>query len=109
MHRVLKPDGRALLVLEDMEPSWSDILRLAVQEANAALGRPPEAPLYWHQPDLETTKASAIHKILGRKWPLQDDHLRIQCRELESWLAGKFRIVRRDWVGGFLSYELRSM
>jgi hypothetical protein len=45
---------------------------------------------------------------MGREWPLQDDHLRIRCRDLEGWLAGSFRIARRDWIDGFLSYELRS-
>ena len=106
IHRVLKPGGKVLLVLEDMEPSWPDILRLALQEVNEARGRPPRAPLYWHQENLETAKTGAIHKLLGRKWPLQDDHLPISRRDLESWIDGKFRIVRRDWIGGFLSYEL---
>lgn len=109
IHRVLKRGGKTLLVLEDMEPNWRDICRLAVQEAKQALGRPPQSLLNWHQEDLETVKATVIHKLKGRDWPLQDDHLRIGCQDLEDWTDGNFRIIRRDWIGGFLTYELLSI
>lgn len=109
MHRVLRKRSKLLLVLEDMEPNWRDVLRLAVQDATMALGRLPEEPLHWHQEDLKTAMQSATRKLSGLKWPLQDDHLRIHSIDLERWVAGKFRIVRRQWVGGFLTLELMSI
>jgi SAM-dependent methyltransferase len=106
IHRVLKPGGRALFALEDMEPTWSDVARLAMQEAMTQLGRPVRQPLDWKQDGIETATVTARYKLSGRPWPLQDDHARITCRDLHRWIKGRFRTDRRDWVGGFLSYEL---
>jgi SAM-dependent methyltransferase len=117
MYRVLKPHGKALLVLEDMEPCWIDVARLSYQELKNRLGRHVDNPIDWHQDTIPTiwptiggdvirSKATICYKLSGKAWPLQIDHLRIKDRDLRYWLHGRFRTVNRDWLGGYLSYEL---
>ncbi|ACA20688.1 Methyltransferase type 11 [Methylobacterium sp. 4-46] len=103
IHRILKPCGRALLVLEDMEPAWIDILQLVRQALMRKLGRPVRNPLNWG-----SAKDVIWRKLSGQPWPLQSDHQRIVERELVHWLHGQFRVVNRSWIGGFLSYELEA-
>jgi SAM-dependent methyltransferase len=105
-HRVLKPSGRAFLVLEDMEPSWSDISRLCVQKLSERLGRSVRQPMHWHHWH-QGAKRAILHKILRRPWPIQRDHLRIREYDLRIQLRDLFRVVTRRWTGGFLSYELK--
>jgi ubiquinone/menaquinone biosynthesis C-methylase UbiE len=106
MHRVLKPHGLALIVLEDMEPSWADTAHRAVQSIIARFSeRPPR--LNWHQPDISTTLATIRNKLSGQAWPLQSDHLRIRERDLRRWFKGRFKMTHRTWDGGYMSYQLR--
>lgn len=89
--RVLRPGGRLLLVLEDMEPSWSDLRH----------GRfPPGAP---HARLATLRKAWAT--VAG--WPLQADHMRIREGDLRRWLAPCFEDVEREWIGVYLVYAAR--
>ncbi len=88
--RALRPGGRLLLVLEDVAPRWGDIL----------MGRYP------------TRDAGERWRFLMRKarslltgWSLQPDHLRVRERDLARWVRGCFRIVRREWIGAYLTYE----
>ena len=109
IHRVLKRNGKALLVLEDMEPTWIDVVRLAAQESGLLKEKTDEAPLHWHQEDIATARATISHKLSGGPWPLQDDHVRIECGQLHRWFAGRLRRVRRAWKDGFLCYELSKI
>ena len=84
--RVLRPGGVFIAVLEDMEPTWSD-LRARRYPAGA-----PHARGAW------------LRKA-ARAWPLQDDHVRIRERDLRRWLADRFRDLRRDWIGVYLGFE----
>lgn len=87
--RVLRAGGRLLIVLEDMEPTWRDLIG----------GRyPPGAP---HAPSARLRKLSTTL----RPWPLQEDHVRIRERALRRWLRGRFLGVRREWLGVYLGYE----
>lgn len=108
MHRVLRPGGQALLVLEDMEPSWADALARAVQSVIARTGRPVRM-LDWGQGDVRTTLSTLSHKLKGRPWPLHADHLRIREPDLRRWFEVGFRPIRRRWEGGYLSYCLRRL
>jgi ubiquinone/menaquinone biosynthesis C-methylase UbiE len=120
MHRVLKPQGKVLLVLEDMEPSWNDVARLCYQELKSRLGRHVRDPMDWHQdtiPTIQSTikgdiirsKATIVYKLSGKAWPLQSDHLRISEDDLRNWLQDRFRTLERNWSGGFVSYELERL
>jgi SAM-dependent methyltransferase len=102
--RVLRPGGNGLLVLEDMEPTWVDIATRAVRSAISRVtgkGRKP----FWHQPEVGGLTATIRHKVQGKNWPLQPDHVRIRERDLRSWLAPNLIVTCREWQGGFLTYE----
>jgi SAM-dependent methyltransferase len=92
--RVLRPAGRFLLVLEDMAPSWLDVLHAGFwadfQRATALLH----------------TKVHCV--VTHSTWPVQSDHLAIDEAQLVDWLAECFHVVRRTWSGGYLSYELAA-
>ena len=91
--RVLRAGGRLLLVLDDIPPSWTDILtgqeprRGPGERMRAALGK-----LRW--------------SVTGA--PIQPDHLRITESQLTRWTADDFARVRRTWIGSYLIYELEK-
>ena len=90
--RVLRPGGRFLVVLEDMEPSWRDVVRPTMRRRGMAAIRA-----------LAKQKLDAA--VLGRAWPLQEDHIRIRERDLSRWSAAGFDVAWRAWIGNFLTYE----
>ena len=105
VHRVLRPGGRFLIVLEDMEPSWLDLATRLLERFRAA--RPPRPyPLSWK--GRETLAEKLRLRRLGEDWPLQRDHLRIRDADIRRWCKGRFLINRREWRGDFLSYELEA-
>ncbi|PWT82890.1 MAG: hypothetical protein C5B57_07925 [Blastocatellia bacterium] len=89
--RVLRPGGRCLLVLEDVEPPWRDILNLSYRDHRL-----------WSRKRLALEKSKAL--LLG--WPLQPDHLRISESHVEQWTAGMFSESYRAWHGSYLTIEL---
>jgi len=100
MARVLKAGGRARLVLEDIEPDWTDLLHDTVRRIFGRLaGRRGIAGIHMH---LIPAVSAKIH---GR-WPLQEDHSRIADRDLKTWLRGTFEVSRRSWISGCLTYDL---
>jgi ubiquinone/menaquinone biosynthesis C-methylase UbiE len=106
IHRVLKSHGRALIVLEDMEPTWPDIIQRAYQRLTSKLGLHVANPISWHQDKVKTLREAIRLKLSGKSWPVQPDHLRIKDDDLRHWLRQGFRVLDRSWKGGFLSYEL---
>lgn len=91
--RVLEPGGQLVLVLEDMEPSWRDVLR-------------------WSQGRGRRRGAlrTALRKLLrpfGGSWPLQPDHVAISENSLKEWAAPYFDPVRRTWRGEYLTLVMR--
>jgi SAM-dependent methyltransferase len=100
MARILKPGGSARLVLEDVEPGWADLLSDAFRRIRGRMaGRRGTAGIHMRLP-------GAVAAKLGGKWPLQEDHLRIRDEDLVRWLGPAFRIERRSWIGGCLTYDL---
>jgi SAM-dependent methyltransferase len=93
--RALRPGGRFLVVLEDMEPRWRDVGRPAIRRRGMA-----------------AVRALATQKLLaslpGRAWTLQEDHIRIRERDVRQWSARDFDVVRREWIGDYLTYELAA-
>jgi SAM-dependent methyltransferase len=92
VRRVLRPGGRFLLVLEDMEPRWRDLVRPAMR----AKGVAEIARQAW--PKIRA-------RLSGRDWSLQSDHVRIGEEDLHAWSAGGFDVAWREWVGRYLTYE----
>jgi SAM-dependent methyltransferase len=92
MARVLRPGGHAVIVLEDMTPRWRDLLAAARRSPASCSSLVP---------------LKIGHAALGRPWPLQDDHLRIEEQELASWLGPLFRVVERKWIGTFVRYVVQ--
>jgi SAM-dependent methyltransferase len=86
--RVLARGGRLLVVLEDSEPSWSDLLSGGYSNSGAM--------------------RLAILKLLKptRPWPLQPDHVAVPRRALLS--AAGARVLRREWRGLYLTVELEK-
>lgn len=91
--RALRPGGRFLVVLEDMEPRWRDVIRPAVRRRGM-------------RAILALAKQKLLAALPGRAWTLQDDHIRIREHDVRRWSAREFDVVRREWVGDYLTYEL---
>jgi len=89
--RVLRPRGRCLLALEDVEPRWADILDNSYVHHDSWTG----GRLIW-----EKCKAALVG------WPVQSDHLRIAESDVYRWTRGAFSAVSRAWHGSYLTLEL---
>ena len=90
--RVLAPGGVFLVVLEDMEPRWRDLLRTPLRRGGAlATAR------------MAARKAAA--RLPGRAWPVQSDHTRIRETDLARWSASLLDLRWRRWMGGYLACE----
>ncbi len=88
--RVVRPDGRLLLVLEDGEPTWSELA--------SGVG---EHYLIETRTRLMLTKAAK--PLTG--WPVQADHVAINNAALARWTAASFQLRRRWWTGCYLALE----
>ena len=90
-----------------MEPNWADTLALLWQEYRGRhFGYETADRLDWNQEAVTGGANTARYKLSGQPWPLQSDHARIDEGALRGWLEHRFRINRRSWTGGFLSYEI---
>jgi SAM-dependent methyltransferase len=92
-HRVLRPGGHLLLALEDVPPRWRDVLAGAYIDPRCP-GRLQQC--WWKV------------KAVGRGWPLQEDHVRIEERDIRRWSRLRFDIFFRGWVGAYLTFDLRK-
>jgi len=112
IHRVLAPRGYFFLVLEDMEPTWRDLIECFICKKMKRLGLRDECDcdlgLILALDKAKLTLRQAVdHKRSGRPWPTQPDHIRIHDAELRQLFRHRFDIVERGWIGGFLRYRLR--
>ncbi len=94
--RVLRPGGRLLVVLEEVLPTWGDLVF-----GRVATGRYPSQPRS-ERPRLALRKLRAL--VAG--WPRSPDHLRIREAQLRG--RHRFTVVRRAWIGAYLVYELEK-
>jgi SAM-dependent methyltransferase len=92
--RVLKPGGALVLVLEDMVPRWRD---LAV------------ATLAWSRPrrTARLTVDKVANAVLGRPWPIQSDHVRLNEPEVRAWAKPALALAERRWIDGYLTLMFR--
>ncbi len=112
IHRVLAPRGSFFLILEDMEPTWRDLIECYICKRLKRLGLRAECACDLGLiPALEkigmTLRQAVDHKRSGRPWPIQPDHICIRDRQLRAQFRNRFDLVERDWKGGFLRYQLR--
>ena len=102
MLRVLKPGGRARLVLEDTEPRWLDIMldgigrSWSLLSGRRRIARVPCGVL-----------TSASQKWRG-KWEIADDHIPVAEKDVRSWVAGRARVDGRAWLHGYLTLDLSN-
>jgi hypothetical protein len=92
-----------------MEPSLSDTLRLWLQELRKRRGQRSEFPIGWHQEGIETVRQTVSHRLAGRPWPLQPDHVHIEEAKLKRVMRHRLRLLNRSWQGGYLSYEMEAL
>ncbi len=96
VYRVLQPGGRFLVILEEMEPLWRDFgARTYITQGGA----------HWVRTFIQKLYCS----LSIQKWPLQSDHIRIRESEIQQWISGNFEVVRRAWIGQYLTFELQKI
>jgi SAM-dependent methyltransferase len=90
--RVLVRGGRLLIVVEDGEPSWSDLWRrdYPASRAGKSLGL-------------------AMRKLASPvvAWPLQRDHIAVSERSVIAAAGG--RLLLRRWIGLYLTLEFEDV
>lgn len=79
-HRVLKPGGRFVVVLQFMEPRWSELLTDPLRR----------------RPRLALRKLK--YRSRRRPWPVQADHTLVTEPELASWTDRRFALRDRRWT-----------
>lgn len=100
MVRVLKPGGKALVIVEDVPPGWYDLLIDTARRMTARMsGIRLEAGLPW-------PLAIAFKSKLTGDWPIQPDHVRLLEPELIHWFEKGMQVRRRRWLASALTYEL---
>ncbi len=98
--RVLKPGGTARLVLEDVSPSWPDLLADGASRIWARLARSH------YEVAIQRGLLDALALKIRGRWPLQDDHIRIADTDLRAWMRGRLTVRGRQWISGYLTYDL---
>jgi SAM-dependent methyltransferase len=89
--RVLRPGGRLLIVVEDVEPRWRDLASPGYRAGWTPLRRAiPQ-------------KIAATLRL--RSWPTHPEHVAITESALRSWLDEGFDLRRRRWVAGWLTLD----
>jgi ubiquinone/menaquinone biosynthesis C-methylase UbiE len=104
--RVIRPGGRLLLVLEEMEPTWRDVGEGAMKRAKWRLGLTAGRPRLWHHGTIGGLKDTVRQKLSAAPWPVEPDHVRIEEADLRRWLAPRFDVICREWRGEQLTFEL---
>lgn len=108
LQRVAKSGAKILLVLEDMEPSWHDLLKAVFQKLKSKFIRETNVS-YFHNEKIHSSMKKMIKlKLLRSEWPIQDDHFPVREADLKSWLGTTSAITSRDWIGGFLKLEIQK-
>jgi SAM-dependent methyltransferase len=93
MVRVLRTGGRLVLVLEDPEPTWSELA--------AGSGAHYLMPSRWR-----LAMAKALASWGG--WPVQSDHVAIRERDLSRWVSD-LGPQKRAWAGCYLALEYERL
>src|SRR5690554_1855495 len=97
VHRVLKPEGKFFLILEDMEPSWRDLLSKPMRYYFGVKG-------LWK---LLRTKIQVA--FTDKEWPVQADHVALTEHDIHQLAKGRFVQTAREWKSTYLTYELKKI
>jgi SAM-dependent methyltransferase len=108
MARVAKPGASVLIVLEDMEPSWLDIRSVIGQKIGLKLGLKGEQTFFHNEKVGYGIKTIVAKKLRGEVWPVQDDHVPVDEAALVSTAQSGLTLIRREWRGGFLTFDFRK-
>ncbi|MBD1918185.1 MULTISPECIES: class I SAM-dependent methyltransferase [Cyanophyceae] len=104
MERVLQPGGKLFIVFEDMSPIWSDIIDKKFPAEKVFLS--------FFGIDKEASKFARsklmARLLLGLKFPLQPDHIRIEENDVFNWSKDGFELIERSWIGQFLALEFKK-
>ena len=100
MARVLKRGGRARLVIDDIEPSWSDLL---TDGAARAWGR---IASNGYTAKIQRSLMEAVRLKIRGTWPVHEDHIAIAEPDLLRWFGDSFTLFNRQWLGGSLIFDL---
>lgn len=90
--RVLKPGATLFLVLEDMEPTWWDVLGL-------------DAAPHWA--NMRREVAVLKLRALLKGWPVQFDHVRLSEAAIHTSTDESLELKTRSWAGPYLTLELQ--
>jgi ubiquinone/menaquinone biosynthesis C-methylase UbiE len=101
--RVLRQNGKFLIVLEDTIPKWVDLIN-PMFPAKKVLNS--FYPKLWQQKQLFPRFDIFTKLLKDEQWPLQTDHIRILESEIDEWIEGKFKIRSRSWLGHYLTFEM---
>jgi len=99
MVRVLRPGGLARLVIDDMEPRWTDLAREAAAKLWARTTRSGRTPQF------HTPLRHAVRMKASGRWPIHEDHFAIADADLLHWATPQLRTVNRQWLAGSLVYD----
>ena len=97
--RVLKAGGSARLVVDDVEPNWSDLL---VDGANRVWARFSGRP---YETRIQAPLRSALQMKLRGRWKIHEDHVPISQRDLEDWISVAAAVQRHQWLDGSLTLD----
>ncbi len=92
-HRVLRPGGRLILILEDVKPTWPDLLQ------NGPRGLLAKSTM-------RVLAKRLLADVRVRAWRAQGDHVAIDEEQLKEWLFLLFRPSRRNWQAPYLAFEV---
>jgi SAM-dependent methyltransferase len=97
MARVLKPGGRIIVILEESQPRWRDVLDRGLRQTGL------------RNVARQTVGRKIFYPLLGKKWPIAADHLYIPEQLLLHLLASRnCSAAKREWRGGCLCFDFRK-
>jgi SAM-dependent methyltransferase len=100
MARVLRRSGRARIVVDDVEPIWSDLIADGLARVHARLRGST------YRAKIPKPLLAALRAKLSGRWPVHEDHLPIAEADLLRWVKRRMQVDRIQWLAGSLTLDL---
>lgn len=100
MARVLRPGGTARMVIDDVEPSWSEL----IGDTRSRVWRRITGHSYDQRIPQSLARAWSM-KIRGRWIPLQRDHFAIRSSDIVNWASQSMQSHNREWANASLTLD----